>query len=408
MPVPPVASSEPFPASGLSGTRSNYLDLALAFQTSYYDNLLAGTSSRPIADEGFSIAPEVEFNQLTPRLHESWAYRSSFLFYRETSARNDADQSAALDIQYRLSPHVTVSGHDIFEKSSNVFDQGYSLGVGPISGAPPSSPVNVIAPYAGQLTNTAGAEIAYQFSKNQIAGGGGNASTLQYRNQPEDAGLYNSTSRGASVFYNRRLLGAQYAGLTYRYLKILGQPANGSLQIDTHTLFFTYGITLDQRLTVSAAVGPQFYNYSRSRLPASHSLTQAVTVSASWQGLHTAFATNFSRSVVGGAGQLGALSSSAIGASAQWQVARAWSLASAFSYATYKNVTPSFDLSSRGGNSTAGSISLDHRLNDRFLAQIGYQRLHQAYESVQAIEANPDANSAFVSISYHLSRPLGR
>lgn len=408
MPIPPVASSVAFPTAGLAATRSNYFDLGLAFQTSFYDNLLAGSATNPIKDEGFSIAPQLKFDQLTPRLHESWTYRSSFLLYRKTSARNDADQGAAFDVQYRWSPHITVSGRDIFEKSSNVFNRTYPLGAEPLSGAPPTSPANVIAPFAPQLTNSAGAELAWQFSKNQIVGAGGNASTLQYRDRSQSTGLYDSTSKGASGFYSRRLFGTQYAGFTYRYLKVLGQPVSGTLEIDTHTLFFSYSMYVGHRLTVSSAVGPQFYNYIQAPLPASRSLTQAVTASVSWQGLRTAFATNFSRSVVGGAGQFGALSSNAIGASAQWQVAAKWSLAAAANYALYKSATPFVQFASQGGHSTSGSISLDHRMSDHFLAQVGYQRLHQTYENIQAIQANPDANSAFIAISYQLSRPLGR
>lgn len=408
MAIPPVASSVAFPTSGISGARSNYLDMRLAFQTSYYDNLLVGTGTKPITDVGFSITPQASFDQLTPRLHDSWTYRSSFTLYRETSARNTADHSASLDLQCRLSPHITVSGRDNFQKSSNIFNQAFPLGAEPVSGAPPITPANVIAPFAPQLTNTAGAEIAYQFSKNQIVGGGGNASTLQYQDQAQSEGFYNSNSKGASAFYSIRLFGTQNAGLTYRYLKIIGLPVSGKYEIDTHTLYFSYSMYLGHRLILSSAIGPQFYSYVQAALPASRSVTPAVTASVSWQGLRTAFATNFSRTVTGGAGQLGALGSNTIDASAQWQVSARWSVASAGGYGLYKSAMPLSEFSSQGGRTIWGSISLDHRLTDQFLAQVGYQHLHQTYENLQAIQANPDSNSVFVSVSYQLSRPLGR
>jgi hypothetical protein len=127
-----------------------------------------------------------------------------------------------------------------------------------------------------------------------------------------------------------------------------------------------------------------------------------------WQGVHTSFATSYSRSVTGGAGQLGALSSNTASASASWQLARTWNVGSAVNYALYKNVTPVSISSSQGGHSISGSVLLNHSLGDHFRAQLGYQRLHQTFNDIAAITADPDADSAFISISYQLSRPLGR
>jgi hypothetical protein len=408
MPIPHMASGEAFPTKTLSETRSNYLDAGLTFQPAYYDNLLAGEGTQPITDVGYSIKPSIEFDQLTSRLHQTWTYFPAFTLYQRTSARNEAGQSASLDIQYRLSPHTTVSGRDIFQKSSNVFNQAYSLAGQPISAAPPSSPAYVIAPFADQFTNTASAEIAYQFSMNEMIGGGGTTAMFNYPNQTESPGFYNSSSAGGSAFYSHRLSGTQYAGVTYRYVRILGQPVSGQLEIQTHTLFFFYNLYLGQGFTLSLAAGPQYYDYVQLPMPASNSVTPAVTGSTGWQGVHTSFATSYSRSVTGGAGQLGSLSSNTASASASWQLARTWSIGSAVNYALYKNVTPVSISSSQGGHSISGSVLLNHSLGDHFRAQLGYQRVHQTFNDIAAITADPDADSAFISISYHLSRPLGR
>jgi outer membrane protein assembly factor BamA len=127
-----------------------------------------------------------------------------------------------------------------------------------------------------------------------------------------------------------------------------------------------------------------------------------------WQGQRTSLAANYSRTVTAGAGQQGALSSNTASSSASWQLARTWSVGSAASYALYKNVTPLSVSSSQGGHSFSGSVSLNHSLSEHFRAQLGYQRLHQTYNGIAAIAADPDADSAFISISYQLSRPLGR
>jgi hypothetical protein len=408
MPIPPMVSGQAFPTSTLSETRSNYLDADLSFQPTYYDNLLPGYGAQPVSDMGYSIRPMLELDRLTPRLHQTWTYQPGFTLYQRTSARNEVDQSAALDMQYRLSQHITVSGRDAFQKSSNVFNQPYSLSGESISGAPPSSPADVIAPFANQLSNTANAELAYQFSMNGMIGAGGTTAMFDYPGQAESSGLYDSASRGGSAFYSRRLSGTQSLGATYQYVTVLGSPVTGPLEIQTHTVFLFYTAALGERFSLSLAAGPQHYYYALSPLPASSSWTPAATGSLGWQGERTSFAASYSRSVTGGGGLLGAMSSNKASASAHWQMARTWTITSTAGYSIYKNVSPLSLSSYPGGHSVSGAISIDHTLSDHFRARLGYQRLHNTYNGIAAIAADPDADSAFISISYQLSRPLGR
>src|ERR1035438_858919 len=113
--------------------------------------------THPISDFGYSITPTLQIDQLTPRFHQALDFRPGFTLYQRTSVRNEADQSASYDLQYRLSPHMTLSGQDSFQKMSNVFNQPDSLLGAPVSGAPPASPADVIAPYADRLSNAANA-----------------------------------------------------------------------------------------------------------------------------------------------------------------------------------------------------------------------------------------------------------
>src|ERR1039457_5570916 len=72
-------------------------------------------------------------------------------------------------------------------------------------------------------------------------------------------------------------------------------------------------------------------------------------------------------------------------------------------YSIYKNVSPLSLSSNQGGHSVSGAVSLDHSLSEHFRAELGYQRLHNTYNGIAAITADPDADSAFISISYQLS-----
>jgi outer membrane protein assembly factor BamA len=127
-----------------------------------------------------------------------------------------------------------------------------------------------------------------------------------------------------------------------------------------------------------------------------------------WQGLHTNFAVGYSRIVTGGGGLLGAFHSNSANASARWQLARTWTVGAAASYAIYKNVTPFFSLSSPGGHTVSGTVSVQHPISEYFNAELGYTRLHQSYSGIAVISNAPDANREFVSVSYQFARPLGR
>ncbi len=109
----------------------------------------------------------------------------------------------------------------------------------------------------------------------------------------------------------------------------------------------------------------------------------------------------------GGGGLVGVFKSDIATATGRWQFARTWSSGLAASYANNKDVTPSSFLSTEGGHSILGTVSLQHQLTERLQIEGGYTRLHESYGSIPVIANSPNTNREFVSISYHFSRPLG-
>jgi hypothetical protein len=243
---------------------------------------------------------------------------------------------------------------------------------------------------------------------NGMVGAGGSTAMLDYPNQTQSSNLYNSNSRGGSAFYNRRLFGTQYIGVTYRYLRILGNPQIGQLEIQTHTIFPFYTAFLGKAFSLSLAAGPQYFSYAQSPFPTSHSWTPSVMGSVGWQTEHTSLAASYSRSVTGGGGLMGAMSSNRASVSATWRMTRTWDVGSTAGYAIYKNESPLSLSSSLGGHSVSGAVTIDHTLSDRLRMEVGYQRLHQSYGGIAAITSDPDADREFASISYQFTRPLGR
>jgi hypothetical protein len=119
MVTPPIVSGQSYPVATASQERSNYLRGGVIFATAYSDNVLGSTgpTSAPVSDVSYSVWPTIALDQTTTRLHWTLNYAPGFTFYQKTSSRNEADQNAAVNFQYRLSPHVTFSAVDTFQKS---------------------------------------------------------------------------------------------------------------------------------------------------------------------------------------------------------------------------------------------------------------------------------------------------
>jgi hypothetical protein len=405
--TPPPVNGQAYPIATAAETRSNFLNTGLTFNTAYSDNVLGGITANPVSDISYSIWPRIALDETTPRLHSVLTYSPGFTFYQRTSARNEMDQNMALDLQYRLSPHVTASVQDSFQKSSNVFNQPNLLSAG-VYGSPQAPTLAVIPPLADLLSNTTNAELTYQFSATGMIGASGTFTNLHFPDPTEVPGLYDSSSRGGSAFYSHRLSRKQYVGAMYQYSRMLAYPVGAQSETQTHTVFAFYTIYLKPNLSLSLSGGPQHYDAAQVPQPASRSWSPAATASLGWQGRHTTLAASYSRIVTGGGGLLGAFHSNSANASARWQLARTWNVGSAASYGIYKSLTPFFFLANPGGHMFSGTVSLQHQVSEHFNAELGYTRLHQSFNGISVISANPDTDREYISISYQFTRPLGR
>jgi len=406
MAAPPPVSGESYPVAGTAEARSNYLRYGLTFSTAYSDNVLGGTP--PVSDISYSIWPTIALDKSTSRLHSLLSYSPGFTFYQRTSGRNEADQNVALDIQYRLSPHVTVSVRDSFQKSSSVFNQPDLASANPVTGTAEPPTATVIAPLADRLTNTANAGITYQYGRNSMVGASGTFTNLHYPDPAEVPGLFDSSTTGGSAFYDHRLSKKQHIGVSYQYQRILSYPVGARSQTQTHTIFGFYTLYLTPRLSLSLSGGPQYSDVAQSPQPASRSWSPAATASLGWQGQRTSFAASYSRIVTGGGGLQGAFHSNSANASASWQIVRTWSVGAGASYAINKTLTPFVFLSNPGGHSLSGTVSMRHPIGQHLSAEAGYSRVHQSYGGIPVIANSPDINREFITISYQFARPLGR
>ncbi len=194
MPTPPPVSGQSYRVVPTTQERSNYLRGGVTFSTAYSDNVIGATgpSAAPVSDVSYSVWPTIALDESTTRLHWTLHYAPGFTFYQRNSALNEADQNASIDFQYRLSPHVTFSANDSFQKSSNVFNQPNLASAGAVSGGAQASDLSVVAPIADQLHNSGNVGITYQFAANEMIGASGSFTNLHYPNQAEVPGLFDS------------------------------------------------------------------------------------------------------------------------------------------------------------------------------------------------------------------------
>jgi hypothetical protein len=415
--TPPPVSGQSYPVAPVSQERSNYLRGGVTFLSAYSDNVLGSTAatSAPVSDVSYSVWPTLALDETTTRLHWTLNYAPGFTFYQRTSARNEQDQNASINFQYRLSPHVTFSAVDGFQKTSNVFNQPDLAAAGAVSGGAQGDNFSVIAPIADQLRNSGTVGIAYQFAANAMVGAGGNFTNLHYPDQTEVPGLFDSESQGGSAFYAYRISSVHYIGVAYQYQRLLSFPTQGQNETQTDAVFPFYVFSPSKRFSISmfggpqySDIGPQFAVGGSVPLAGSQSWMPAGGASLNWQGQFTGLAVSYSHLIAGGGGLIGATKTDAANMSIRQQVARALtaSLSGGYSQNTVLDV-PQSVAGSTNGHLISGTASLQRMFGEHLNVQLGYSRVHQTY-NVAAIATTPDTNREFVSLSYQFSRPLGR
>ena len=415
--TPPPVSGQSYPVAPVSQERSNYLRGGVTFTSAYSDNVLGSTAanSAPVSDVSYSVWPTLALDETTTRLHWTANYAPGFTFYQRTSARNEQDQNASINFQDRLSPHVTFSAMDSFQKSSNVFNQPDLASAGAVSGGAQGDNFSVIAPIADQLHNFGTVGITYQFASNAMIGAGGTFTNLHYPNQAQVPGLFDSESQGGSAFYAYRISAVHYLGVSYQYQRLLSFPTQGQNETQTDAIFPFYVFSPSKRFSISmfggpqySNVGPQFVVGESLPLPGSRSWTPAGGASINWQGQFTGLALSYTHTIASGGGLIGAVEMNAANASIRQQIAKA--LTASLSGGYFQNTVldlPATIAGSTNGHSVSGTAALQRTFGEHLNVQLGYSRIHQTY-NVAAISTTPDTNREFVSLSYQFSRPLGR
>ena len=115
MTTPPPVSGAAYSTAFASDTQTNFLRTGITLSTAYSNNIQSGGAL--ISDMSYSLWPTIAFDSTTTRLHWVLNYSPGFTFYQRASNLNQSDQNVAFDFQYHLSPHVTATLRDSFQKT---------------------------------------------------------------------------------------------------------------------------------------------------------------------------------------------------------------------------------------------------------------------------------------------------
>jgi hypothetical protein len=380
---------------------TNYLSGGVRF-TAAYDDRVSVIGGQNVSDQSYSIGPTLILRQSRPRLNWGLSYGSDFTFYQHASSLNQADNDFALDLQYRISPHVTVRLQDSFLKTSNFFNSQYQDTSFPSLGVVQRPNDSIVAPITNRISNFGSTIITYQFRQNAMMGAKATLSQLWYPDAKAGSDLFDSTGQAAEGFYAHRLSGRHYIGATYQFQKILAHPSTSETVTDSVLAFYT--LYLQPSISFSVFVGPQYAEFSGGERASFHSWSPAAGASLGWQGVRTAFAFSYAHTISEGGGLSGGVLLNSANALFRRQLTRSLDVELGSTYAVNEVLDPLSAFSS-GGHSVSGTVSLKKKLGAHLSAVAAYTGLHQSYGGTSS---RPDRNRVWISLFYQFETPLGR
>ena len=399
--------------------RSNFLRGGISVGASYDDKATDSPTAR-IGDFSYSVLPNIQLDQTRSRLEWTLGYSAGFTANQRLTQRNQGSHDLTGKLHYRLSPHVDLRLSDNFLDTTGFFQQ-FQNGLGtPVTGPINQPNPTLVTPLARSLSNTANADLSYQFSAADVMGVGGTFYDSHYREVPVGAAQLTDTStRSGEAYLNHRFTARNWTGVTYKYQRmVLG--ATGNLDT-TQSVLLTHSIYFREHTTLSFFAGPE---YSQLDTPvvtmniappiisfatvinSEHTLSAALGATFGWQGRLSSVRVQVTRQISDGGGVLGAVQLTSVGAGVRRQLTKSTSGNLGVTYGHNREL----GQSSAGVpvlNSASGSVGLQQQLGQSFLLAMSYGRDFQKGGTF-APNGTINHNRGSISISYNFTRPLGR
>ena len=393
--------------------RTNYVIGGVSLRSTFDDNVLNTTVDR-MSNFAYYFLPFVELDQSRSRLSWKLNYAGGFVMNQHLASGNQASHDFGLQGQYRLSPHVTLALRDRFFNTTGFYDQVNQTSNHPTGGLLQQSNQFVITPLARQVGNSTAAQLEYQFARDSKVGASGSFDLLHYRDVPVGTTLVDTQGISAQAYYNHRLVGQNWFGISYRYQKLSFSPlANRTF---VHSILLTDTIYITHTVTLALFAGPEQVNDLIAHVPgvtfpANGLLRSNWSVTAggsfNWNGERTGFIAGGSRMVSDGGGLGGAVQLISANAGVRHQWSESFSTQFGVMYgnngALSTLASPYSSLKMVSSN-----FSVTRTLGNTLLLTLGYARdLQRQSHSITGL-GNVNHNRAWATVAYNFKRPLGR
>jgi hypothetical protein len=398
--------------------RSNYLRGGLSVGATYDDNAENRATDR-VGDFSYSILPNIELDQTRSRLHWVLGYFGGFTANQRLADRNQASHNLNSSLQYRLSPHVDLRLSDNFLDTTGLLQQFKNGLDTPITGPINEPNPTVITPLAKIINNTASADMSYQFSADDVIGGGGTFYDSHFRDQPVGSALPDISTRSADAYYNHRFTPRSWTGITYKFQRLaLGSGLETTL---THSLLFSHTIYLQQHMTLSFFAGPEYSEIDTVTVTANvappvisfdtvtntgHELSASGGATFGWQGELTSLHLDATRKITDGGGVLGAVELNSIDGGIRRQFTRTTAVHLNALYGHNRELGTS-TVGNGALNSATGGLGIEQQLASNLMLRLDYGRDYQQGGTISPAGSG-NHNRGSISISYNFTRPLGR
>lgn len=390
--------------------RSNYLSGGINIGAGYDDN--AGLApSGGVGNTTFSVFPNIAIEQSTSRVRWDLGYAAGLTVNQQLSNQNQVSQDLRFDSEFRLSPHVNLRAAEDFSMTTGTFGAGSGSGFQP---GPGGTNGTLITPLANSRSSQTVLETNYHFALKDLIGASGTFSNLHYSDVSGTGSLGDTSTAAGSAFWLHRLLGADWAGISYSFQRIVFDPS-GESRVHTFSVMDTLDIS--KRFTLSAFVGPEYANNNgvaatgpnAGQVSNFGAWAVAFGVEGGWHKERTSVTAGYSKRTSDGGGVLGAVRLQNVHAAFRRELFPGWAATFGGSYGGNQAVT----LNSTTSATTINSASVGATLERSIARSLGFQVSYFHYFQNQSGSSDPlqnydaNRNRFSVTLSYQWAKPLG-
>jgi len=421
--LPVGLNGETGPIGTLSQSGENELSLGVTVGANYY-----GAASSNNGDQenigSYTVAPNIAITEIRPRASFTLQYSPGYTYSPQTG--NELTQSSLDNLQYRITEKLTLQMGEKYLRMNSWFtglDVNPTDAAGNVIQQPNQS---ILTTRTLETTSLTTLNLIYQVSDSTVVGTGGSFTTGNFSNvqvtlnQP----LFNNNSGTASAYVQHRVCGNNWLGVTGTFQRIV---TSGGIRegADNPSVQLFYTFAPSAHISLSLFGGPSYFTSLAETDILLFGIPIPVTIptkgwgaqggaTVGWRGQRTGVSAKYMHRISDGGGLTGSVRSDNALVNFRRQLSQRWTANAMLLYGNNNSESILYGGSFR---TITGTVNLNWLLSDHLSVTLSYARDHLSnnYDNALGSTAEPaslttqthDDNRAWVSISYHFTRPLG-